>query len=771
MGPNIPAFRRYRTATGYEASIEVTGSDAAPIIYLCVPAFYVDTPIAYHWFKYTINRNNGRVVAAIDGDQYAPQSFEPDMMGNTDAFTHDTSAAGGVHWAPILIDEDRGAGISIEQIHTRYQIARDGATGLVNTLKQMVLGQDISERAQKMWQHVTVRGKLIQGHFTDGDWGPDHTMDYNDGEDTPMGPFYEIHDPQAWPGLDWDMAVRPDKPYNYLQDVALADVRVEIEHFALQTGDPGYVYENSDDPVSYWPTTGHYLQATGRWVIDNGHSYTEIHPPELLAVTYLRTYGSATAVTATGAWLGGELTFVANPPPRPSADARLRWGIYRLDGGQGYDRQDNAELIMEPQGPADNPNHVLCRLRQTAPATLILYDNGVVGMTRTRGLTCVVKAWWNATTATATGTVNDGAKPALGAFVFYRDESIPRSPWRAVRVNNQGTFSIPELAIGKPYRFVVAGSGWYFPLGRVTKTLTGTDTPMNFVGNRVRNAGVPAALGTFTQYGRNRSVSLARPGAPPPRPRTAAAQRAAAGAIQPSLGTSGTSLVGENAAMQTIQSILVSLDEPSDVYGVAQNGLGYAERGTVYFRLQGLAGPDGQPTTDLKSAYSVDTSGPAPTITVNGTPSTGVAGARIRVRMLLGNEWTGYRTTASVDSVTGYNGLARLRFIAGSSVEEMTLDVEVLENPYNPWFLPRVRGSVHLFYPSSSLGGLVYPYRLEVNSFDAGTLKAGQMRTARAASEEDRRLMRTLSRTEGAQSARGKRPIAAAKPKKLKVVK
>jgi hypothetical protein len=806
FGPGIQAFRRFGTTMGKRsyfsqttgqdhfskttgqdhfsaspaptenipgppASIEVLGSQSDPIVYICVPhGLPNDTPITFLWFKYTIDRRTNRFVPAADSDEYPPRGPIPPPQGDMSEFYHDTNFFTGVRWSTVLTNDDRDAGFAIEKLHALHQAPPYSAADFMQRLKARALGQDISARALQAYQHVTLRGVVEVGGFPDSDVAAAHAVDYAHDGIVLTGPLLILwFDGCVWPGMDWDMKVTPDPAYMYLKSADRDDVGVEIESFALRgPDDPCGPAWDQQKALSYLPHGKHYLQTTGRWVTDNAHdSDLEIHPPELLAITRaVGDFATFTSVTATGAWRGtAPLTFVVNPPPRPSGDARLKYERIKLDGTPGFDRKDNAELDCEERGPLNNPNHLFCTVSVTGGANPVRVEDGMVGLSAERGLKTIIHTWWEARIADAGGTVTDGSRPAEGAFVFYRDGTVPGAAWSNLRVDGQGGFTLRNLTIGKPYSLVVAGSGWSFLHGRVVRTFesTGSNAPMTFVGTRVRQPFTAGSLQPHEGFVRStapRATSVTtQAGAQPGRPFAITLQSARQAGARPGIPGLGTSVLDQKAASEILRSILVSFTEPEGEYGVAQNGLGYRDRGTVHFQLKGLVGADGKPVPDLKSAYSIDTSGPSPTITVNGVPTATVSGARIRARLLLGNQWTGYRVAAMAETTTGYNGFARLKFQTGSAVEEMAIDVEVLENPFNPWFLPKIGGDVHLVYPaggtSTSGRGFGSPavalrptaYTLEAIALTPAFASARSSSVVGGDADDFARLRRTLSKT------------------------
>ena len=671
-GPGLAAYRLFSTPAG-NASIEVVRTMPDPTIYVCVPrkSPVSGSAIAHQWFMYTTGRPSGKIVPHVQGDQYPPPDATPPVLTDTGAWAAYSSyncVAGDdpPHWTPILIAED---GTSIASIHSENQTLaiQRPARAAIENVRIAVKSQDLTDRAAKLWQHVKLCGYIEDASWPGGDLGTDHAMGYTVGGLTPFGPIGEICNPDIWPGIDWDMAVIPDPAYNYLASDVRSTLKVEIEHFALGSEE-------------YWPKTGEWLQTIGRWVTDNGHDcYTEIHPPELMVAT--QPFGDnayRARVTATGAWTGAELTFVVNPPPRPSASARLKYWSGRLDGSPGYDRQDNCELIIEPRGPQDNPNYLFCRVRETATADITLYNTGVVGMTGDRGLQCAVIASWDETIAGVSGTVRAQNEPARTATVFYRGLESPNAGWRQVVTDSQGRYSVPGLAVGKSYWFRPAGSGWNFANVPVKYVVKDKDNVLNFTA-------------THEGYATGASGSL----------KAYAAQGRKFGGLRGAvLKKAGTAPSPAEAGAEMIQSMLIAYEYANGLYGVLGNALGYKEGGVEIFRLRGLAGWDNQPILDPASAYSVDGKTSPPSITVNGIATMGVAGAKIRAHLLLGNPTVGYHTVQTIEGRTGYNGVAGLHFSAGSHVEEAMVTVEVLENPYNPWFLPKITGSSHLFMPA-----------------------------------------------------------------------
>ncbi len=134
--------------------------------------------------------------------------------------------------------------------------------------------------------------------------------------------------------------------------------------------------------------------------------------------------------------------------------------------------------------------------------------------------------------------------------------------------------------------------------------------------------------------------------------------------------------------------------------------MGYKEQGPILVALRGLEDGNGQPVADLSASYSVGQAPSGPNIVVRGVRGAGVAGAKVRLRLLLGNAANGLPSVREVEAVTNAKGIATFRFEAGHHFEEGAFAVEVLENPYNPWFKPVAQGPVHMFLPTKGGGDI-----------------------------------------------------------------
>ena len=678
--------------------VHVTEATDPPVIYVAVPqagtgdlkdfdGFWLTA--TYHWFQYTYDATG---LVPVLGDQYPPPGSNPPVMSATRDWCHDdTYDLEAVeldddppHWSPFLIkDASYASNGRISDIHKYFQRAEDQdmAKDRLTRHRNAVLAWDpeeLGERSLNSWPGVTVRGLVTGADFPGGDFGGDHTTGYiPSGEDeAPSGGLWEESDPDVFPGMDWDVRIQPDPAYRYLASVTRGTLQVEIEHFAL--------------PNDWRPRKGEWLQAEGRWVVDCGHRdddtddyYTEIHPPELLVTTeVLNAFGSRARVAVTGAWLGGRKTFVVNPPARPSPTSVLK---YALDTTWAKAAKLSLEAV-----PPDDPNHLIATVRKTdGHQPLMLHSDGRISMRR-QGYRGFVRVWWDESLATVEGTVTAENQPALGAFVFHRDATIANAAWRRTRVDGGGYYRIPGLAKGGSYLFVVGGSGWDFDKTPSTIVVDQDTKVVNFSGHRaVVQERVSSEL-----VSDSKRVAVFRPQQSEP-----SLGEAPASSIQPI--TEITQIRGPQK-IQTygmIRSMIFSVKEPGYSFGVLWNHLGYPEQGVVSLHLQGLSDWEGKPVADFSSAYSVDEQGAETEITIEGYPTPGVANARVKASILLGNDAVGYRVADVAEGKTNRNGVVVFRFKAGVHVEESVVELEVLENPYNPWFKPAVRGNTRLFHP------------------------------------------------------------------------
>ena len=523
--------------------------------------------------------------------------------------------------------------------------------------------QDLTDRAMKPWQPVRLNGIVTSADYTSGDFGADHTTGYHDGEDAPTGGYADESDPAEFDGLDWDMGVQPDPSFNYLASKYRPHVAVEIEHFAIALGGGG---PHGERYQTYFPKTGDWVQAVGRWITDNGHPqeddftdgfYTEIHPPEMMVSTrYFDQMTAEARVVVTGAWLGSTLNFVVNPPARPSANATLKWDVFRADGSRGFDRKDKCELELVGRGGA-SPAYVRATVRETAPAKIIQYNTAVVGMDGSRGLQCIVRVWWEDKVSGASGQLRTAGGAARGAHLFYRDGSSSKTPWIMIGVDATGRYSLGNLRAGGKYWLRPGGSGWTFtgvpelwtvPAARVTKDFAATRTAdavaramRQMAGRTARTSGGAVAVG---RAGAGQAVSVTPGGKGRPQ---------------------------QGGPLQAVRSLLVTFEEPSGKFGVAQNGMGYPESGIVKLQLRGMVDFDNKPVASLQAACTTESDG---SVRLEGAAGPGVANAKVRARLLLGNPGVGYRLAQESVAQTDAEGFVGFRFTTGSRMEDGVIE-------------------------------------------------------------------------------------------------
>lgn len=742
-GPNLRAFQLYDCPNG-PVSIEVHSAPSAhphehdpavahphpPTVFLGVPAVarYPEkvpgggpNPAAYQWFEYTWDKSGNVTQPGVGtspypprkdpsapgaykppewpyiADQFAPPDKPLPLLNNVKDWCHDheyspVSVVDDTHWSPILVGS--GSTDGLYGLHHLFQ--SDPATS-VGVSRGVVKTKDLDEWAMSKWTTVTLRGIVTSSDIAGGDFGTHHTCGYigddfsrvdigmwycfKPGADLRLGYDNDAPTPGCvdCPGIDWDMRVQADGAYRYLVSVVRdrkldsdESVQVEIEEFAVR-------------PDKFKPEVGEWVQVAGRWTVDCGHRddigdfKTEIHPFELLVRT-LPPKGHVTKahVLVTGAWLGGTTKFVVNPPARPSATSVLKYKV-------GEDWSKGAKLTIKAV-PETNPNHLVGTITKTAgfkgPQR---WDVGMVHM-HNIGYKGTVVAWWDETLAKVKGRVMAGSTPARGAVVFYRDAAVANATWDVAVVDKAGNYEIPELPKNATYWLRPAGSGWNFDAVPRKVVIKSKEETVNFTA---KPRAFPPKLTTLSKEAIASRI-IGKPGVKPP-----AMEPVKPGAPRPAAATA--------QAQEMLRSLLLIVEgpSPSTTFGVKQNALGYTESGEVGVHLAGLAGWDNKPVPDLQSAYSVKKDDPSG-IVINGYPTGGVTGAKIRAKLLLGDESVGYRVAQVAETQTDASGAAAFRFRAGGHVEHAVIEVEVLENPYNPWFRPKVSTPRYRFSPAKT---------------------------------------------------------------------
>jgi hypothetical protein len=443
-----------------------------------------------------------------------------------------------------------------------------------------------------------------------------------------------------------------------------------------------------------------WVQVTGRLVIDAGHNdfATEIHPPEMVVTSRFEGGNAVEAfVATTGAWMGEPMSFVVNPPPRPTVTAKLKWRLKHPDGTDDNDLPKNATLTIHAIPSEKNPHHLVGMVKGWGNPIFLL-SNGAVCHTNSRLVQKIVEATWEDEAAQMHAQIDDGGKPAKGAHLFYRrQDDGPNAIWQSAPVDATGKVTLSHL-LPEKYSFRPGGSTYDF-------------------------AGVPKVVDLHA--GSNTlSFSTTKPKIIPRPPIV----------LQEALGTVGNlhitggptpakdPLAAQALHSYTLRALTVERRPTAHYFGVANNGIGIPSSQTILVHLASLLDSSGQPIKDLASSYRKPLTGPngsqsypggLPFLT--GTTGAGVAGAVLHVRLLLGNPEVGYRVAVDLPNVTlDANGSAALTLEAGTHVEDLSISVEVVSNPKNAWFNPGVRTVPRTIYPAATGDDTIaaIPYKL-----------------------------------------------------------
>jgi hypothetical protein len=729
-------------------------------------------PIFWQWFLYRWDNATSSFRHADQGlrcSPYPPLPYDkrPPRVDSIGDWSHRSSygTLDGVgewlgtgsdpHWVPILVDhQDPWIG----DIHICMQDPGTQARG-VGLINQARPGGDVDLKKrtkQHGFQPVTLRGIVRSAGWPGGDFGYHHTTGYTHFSDVPRGPWGEVHYP--FPGSDWDMEVIPDADLTYLLSKAwfesnwpdgyLVDhLRIEIEHFSL--GPPDLLVGANLQPYPYghgfldfgpqavprsspyYPSTGMWIQATGRWVMDAGHSqpldpksddykfltvgsqarhyfddnvngfFTEIHPPELMvsSATGLTRVSQSlvqddqrqavvASVIATGASLH-DLEFVICPPYRPSPLAKLRFGIFNAQGVvDSYDRKDGGELAISPSPNSENPNQLRGDIKwaswPTSDSPILFFGSGMIGETSQRGLQVLVRAWWDdparprgkiigQLVAQPSNVISDLNHPPSG-LVFFGETKFGDSVfWSAVVSDSQGRFVIPDLTFGT-YLLRPAAGGWIYP-----------DAPINVDLQQTEVQVVIQAQSTATP---SQQVEAARLAVPP-------------------------STAGATKRWQADEKLL-RISEPAGPLGTRGNRRGLPDGGVVLIHLAALSLEPGGLVVDESSAMN---------ITADDIRLRRIAVPNAKLELLL---WLRradrYVVGASAIAHTDAGGYAGFMLTAGVNPQIGYLEARILENPANPWFLETVRGRTHVFHPDSQSDAIHDAYRLTTLQTPPNTL-------------------------------------------------
>jgi len=216
------------------------------------------------------------------------------------------------------------------------------------------------------YQLTPIAGIVSDSHMAGQDWPQTHE---------------NFGDPPLFPS-DWNIVIRPFFAYSNLFADNTQTIELEIEHYFVQYFFAGWGY----------PERGDLIFASGRWIIDCGHSpyNSEIHPPSIMALmrteTFLGRPATVANVWAGGFYTGDPVEFDIFPPPKPSPDAML--------------------TVVQPRGAAEQVTDVLLennvdpkshvRLRFTAsPRRVPVTDAGEMKWQRGRGYLGRWYVLWN----------------------------------------------------------------------------------------------------------------------------------------------------------------------------------------------------------------------------------------------------------------------------------------------------------------------------------------------------------------------------------------
>jgi hypothetical protein len=248
------------------------------------------------------------------------------------------------------------------------------------------------------WLSSTLEGVVTNSFLSGSDYAGSHN-------EAPAGYWLGDAGPGTWAncGLlearhslcnDWVVNVRPDPPYRFL----LARDRDREAGSEQETGNfSDELGGNLEGEVEQWliptgfrPEPGDRIQMVGRWVVDCGHAdwHTELHPIEAFVSAHLVHGATLATLVVTGDWAGGALELKLWPPTRPAADRHLAWKRVAVPVSRGV-------TITEVLEPPDAPNHVVVRIRSTAPREpLRTGDWNEVTPDPTRRVAAKFRVWW-----------------------------------------------------------------------------------------------------------------------------------------------------------------------------------------------------------------------------------------------------------------------------------------------------------------------------------------------------------------------------------------
>jgi hypothetical protein len=223
---------------------------------------------------------------------------------------------------------------------------------------------------------------------------------------------------------------------------------------------------------------------------------------------------------------------------------------------------------------------------------------------------------------------------------------------------------------------------------------------------------------------------------------TAPPQLPLVGIVEPNANLEKAQLM--SAAWQVLVERLISWDTDVGLNhaGVKNNSMGfsfYSDQVEFDFHLASFVDGQGKPVLDLESAIKPPNVAPsgaewylsAPTLNglakfIIGSLGAGVAGAKLRVRLVLGNDLVGRHPVEEIEAVTDTLGNARFVVQAGSHPEDVSIYVLIEENPVNPWFKPTSWGPVRFFHPDNKVADsaqlpAIYHFKLDPKALAASS--------------------------------------------------
>lgn len=514
----VVAIGKYKHPLGF-AQIEVHQTNPIKVL-ISVPesANTSSSKIAYKWYDYEFDgtnfkQSNNPVLYGVEKNtDYLPKdflwknyAFEDDY--NKNEVGNPLECSTPPHWMPILLN-----GNSFETIHKKMNSTnrqeREEGFQLIKNAKPSKK-DEITKRAEKKWQSVTLRGFIVDSHYPPapfGDFSLDHYADFRKNgdcatcfefqtteqfdfnniiEDLDLVPLITLNT-QECPGLDWNMHVLPDNSYKYLasqaKDNKTKKVEVEISDFAIPKAftqeDIKFINGNItiDNTKRLYPKKGEWLQTTGRWAIDCGHKEgddlpAEIHPPELLVSQYFKKAENKTLakVVLTGAAKpGNKLKFVIFPPPRQSPTSVLKFEVKTYDS---YENFSTATFKLSGSAKPNSNYYLEGEITATGDKgndDIELNCRGLVAMSSKRQYAAEVYCWWeDAPMATVNYTLKTREGNYIKSRVFYKNSMELATDELNVRYAKKSNEQLTVPLSAAPnfidwLKIRPAGSGWDF---------------------------------------------------------------------------------------------------------------------------------------------------------------------------------------------------------------------------------------------------------------------------------------------------------------------